>query len=523
MTDYVIVGAGSAGCVLAEALSARHSVVLLEAGGTDRIPEVAIPAAYSKLFRTGNDWAYSTEEEPGAMDRRLFLPRGKMVGGSSSMNAQLYVRGRPSDYDSWVELGAVGWGWDSVASVFVRMERNTRGAGPAHGDAGPLFVSDQRSINPLSRRFVAAAMAAGIPANPDFNDGDQTGVGYFQVTQRRGRRWSAADAFLRPALRRPTLRLVTNVTATRVLFDRGRAIGVEGIQNGRTVRFHADAEVIVSCGAFGSPHLLQLSGVGNPEHLRGVGIEPVHASPQVGENLQDHPVVGAIYDSLVAGTLDDAENAVEMASWVLLRRGRLTSPVAEAAAFVRSSPDIDEPNLQFHFGPVNFENHGMERYDGHGFSIGPVLVNPRARGSVRALSPDPRLHPAILTNSLTHRADVDALVAGVELAREIAAQSPLREIRGTELHPGPGEPDLERFVRSRVELLYHPVGTCRMGSDDGAVVDPQLRVRGIAGLRIIDASVMPRVTSGNTNAPTMMIASRGAELILGQSSNGNSS
>ena len=523
VADYVIVGAGSAGCVLAETLSARHSVTLIEAGGSDRIPEVAVPAAYSKLFRSDRDWAYSTEPEPGALGRRLFLPRGKMLGGSSSLNAQLYIRGRPSDYDGWAELGATGWDWKSVLPVFVRMENNTRGPSLSHGNSGPMLVTDQRSINPLSRRFVTAAIAAGIGPNPDFNDGYQTGVGYFQVTQKRGRRWSAADAFLRPALRRPTLRLVTGTTVTKVVIANGRAVGVEGLSGGRPQLFRAEAEVILACGTFGTPHLLQLSGVGAPDHLQALGIEVSVENRNVGENLQDHPAVAVVYDSLLGGTLDDAENPAEMARWAMFRRGRLTSPVAEAAAFVKSSDERDEPDLQFHFGPVNFENHGMEPYDGHGFSIGPVLITPESRGSVKAKSADPRQHPAIVTNSLTEPTDLEALVSGVEVAREIAAQNPLAQARGAELHPGPEVPDLEHFVRSRMELLYHPVGTCRMGSDDDSVVDPQLRARGIEGLRIIDASVMPKIISGNTNAPTMMIAARGAELILGQTSNGNSS
>lgn len=509
--------------MLAEALSARHSVTLIEAGGSDRVPEVAIPAAFSKLFKSERDWAYETDPEPGANGRQLFLPRGKMVGGSSSMNAQLYIRGRASDYDGWADLGAIGWDWQTVLPVFVGMETNTRGAGASHGDSGPVLVSDQRSLNPLSRRFVAASLAAGIPANPDFNDGHQAGVGYFQVTQKRGRRWSAADAFLRPALNRPTLRLVTDTTVTRVVVANGRAVGVEGLSDGRPQLFRAEAEVILAGGAFGSPHLLQLSGIGDPDHLRGVGIEPSIENRNVGENLQDHPAAAVVYDSLVAGTLDNAENPAEMARWAMFRRGRLTSPVAEAVAFVTSSEAADEPDIQFHFGPVNFENHGIEKYDGHGFTIGPVLINPASRGWVRANSPDPTQHPAIVTNSLTEPADLKALVSGVELAREIAAQPPLDQVRGAELHPGPSVTDLAEFVRNKMELLYHPVGTCRMGSDDDAVVDPQLRVRGVERLRVIDASVMPKITSGNTNAPTMMIAARGADLILNQSSNGNSS
>lgn len=517
VADYVIIGAGSAGCVLADRLSARHSVVVLEAGGSDRAMEVAIPAAFSKLFKTDRDWDFSTEPEPKAHGRSLYLPRGKMIGGSSSMNAMLYIRGRPSDYDGWEAAGADGWGWDSVLPVFKEMENNSRGDGEFHGAAGPLHVSDLRAINLLSRCFVEAAMAAGIPANADFNGPTQEGTGFFQVTQRRGRRWSAADAFLRRALRRPTLQVVTDALVTRVLIEDGRAIGVEYVADGRTHRVPAQAEVLVAAGAYGSPQLLQLSGVGDPDHLRQVGVEPVVESPAVGLNLQDHPVAMVMYDTPYERTLDHAESLPELMRWAVMRNGRLASPVAEACAFVRSSPDLAGPDLQFHFGPVCFAEHGMSDFAGHAYTFGPVLVNPRSRGHVRLRSANPSVPPAILTNSLSDPADVEALVNGLELAREIGAQSPFDPYRGAELSPGPEvrtRAEMAEHVRDRVELLYHPAGTCRMGSDDAAVVDPELKVRGVDGLRVVDASVMPTVVSGNTNAPTMMIAARGAEMIL---------
>ncbi len=517
VADYVIVGAGSAGCVLAGALSARHTVILLEAGGSNRSPEVAVPAAFSKLFKTERDWAYATEPEPAASRRSLYLPRGRMLGGSSSMNAMLYVRGRPSDFDGWEDDGAVGWGWDSVLPYFKAMESNTRGPDAFHGGSGPLVVGDIRRPHSLSHRFVEAAIATGIAPNRDFNGADQTGTGFFQVTQKRGRRWSAADAFLRPAMRRPTLHVVTRALATRLVISADRVTGVEYLHNGAQRRVEAEAGVVLSAGAFGSPHLLQVSGIGDPDHLRSIGIEPIVESRGVGQNLQDHPAVPVIYDSLLADTLDHADNLYELAKWLLARSGRLTSPVAEACAFVKSSSDVDEPDLQYHFAPVNFDNHGLDHHDGHAFTLGPVLVNPESRGEVLARSADPATPPAIKTNCLAARRDVEAMVRGIELAREIAAQTPFDDYRGPELKPGAGvtsSEQMEEYLRDNVELLYHPAGTCRMGSDEGAVVDPELRVTGVEGLRVVDASVMPRVVSGNINAATMMIAARAADLML---------
>jgi choline dehydrogenase len=515
--DYVIVGAGSAGCVLAEALSSRNTVVVLEAG-SDQLPrEAAIPAAFSKLFKTPSDWDYATEPEPAASDRSLYLPRGKMIGGSSSMNAMLHIRGRPADYDGWEAGGATGWGWESVLPVFKAMEDNSRGEDDHHGVGGPVRVEDVREIRPLTRSFVEAAIAAGIRPNNDFNAGSQLGVGFFQVTQRRGRRWSAADAFLRPAMGRPTLEVRTEAHAARLLFDADRAVGVEYVQDGETRTVHAEAGVVVATGSYGSPHLLQLSGIGDPDHLESIGITTRVASPDVGQNLQDHPVPPIIYESRVADTLDDAENVWELARWLLFRKGRLASPVAEACAFVSSSPEREQPDLQFHFGPANFDDHGLEPYEGHAFTLGPVLVNPKSRGSVRAVSADPGTPPEIRVNCLSEQEDIDALISGVELAREIVGQPPLDVYRGKELKPGGAvvsRADVEEFVRQNVELLYHPVGTCRMGSDDRAVVDPSLRVNGVESLWVADASIMPTIPSGNTNAATLMISARAAELIL---------
>ena len=518
VVDYVVVGAGSAGCVVAEGLSTRHSVALIEAGGSDRALEVAIPAAFYKLFKTERDWAYETEPEPSGNSRRLFLPRGRMLGGSSSMNAMIYMRGRASDYDGWQERGASGWGWESVLPVFKKMESNSRGESPFHGVDGPIRVEDLRNPNPFTRRFVDAAMQYGLPANHDFNGASQEGVGVFQVTQHRGRRWSAADAYLRPAMRRPTLNVITDALCTRIEVVNGSAAGVEYLKDGRLERIEARAEVILSGGVFGSAHLLQLSGIGDPDQLRGAGVDVTNPNRHVGRHLQDHPVAGLIQTATVGGTLDDAESISELLRWLLLRRGRLTSNVAEAGAFARSSDRLSHPDLQFHFGPVYFEGHGLVPFSGNAFSLGPILLTPGSEGSVLLTSQDPRQPPRIIGNYLARREDVEALIRGVTMARDIVSMRAFDAVRGEEILPGPmvrDHDELEDFVRNRFELLYHPVGTCRMGSTDQGVVDSDLRVHGISSLRVADASVMPRIVSGNTNAATMMIGARLVEKILG--------
>jgi choline dehydrogenase-like flavoprotein len=501
-------------------------VCLIEAGGSDRGLSVAIPAAFKKLFRTDRDWSFDTEPEPGAADRRLYLPRGKMLGGSSSMNAMIYIRGRPGDYDSWVDMGADGWGWDEVLPVFIAMESNSRGGSEFHGADGPVRVEDLRSPNQLTRRFLEAAIERGHPANLDFNGPSQEGVGLYQVTQRRGRRWSAADAFLRPSMVRPTLEVVTDAVCTRVVVDGDRAIGVEYASAGRLQRVSATREVILSAGSFGSPHLLELSGIGDPERLRGLGIDVVAESPHVGEHLRDHPVVGVIHRSNVGGTLDDAETYRELARWLTSRRGRLTSNVAEAGGFIKSSAGAAEPDLQLHFGPVFFADHGLTPFEGRAFSLGPLLLDPVSRGTVHARSSDPLELPMIRGNYLSDPAEVETLVTGLELTRDLLTARAFDDVRGEEILPGEGvigRQDLARFVRERVELLYHPVGTCRMGREGQAVVDPLLRVHGVRSLRVADASVMPRIISGNTNAATLMIGARAVEMILGQGSKGSES
>ena len=520
MHDYVIVGAGSAGCVLAARLTEDPSVsvLLIEAGRRDRHPNIKIPAAFAKQFQTGLDWDYATEPEPGCDGRSLYIPRGKSVGGSSSMNAMLYVRGHPLDYEGWEAAGAAGWGWDDIRPYFLKAEDNARGASEHHATGGPLRVEDERSPRPLTGRFLAACEAAGVPRIGDYNGPEQDGAALAQVTQRGGRRWSAADAYLRPALKRPNLELMTGAQVLGVEMREGRAVGVRHATRSGGAVAGAATEVIVAAGAIGSPQLLMLSGIGPAAALaeHGIGVEA--DLPGVGRNLQDHPYLVSIWDVPGGGSLADAERPRSLLEYALRRTGPLTSTVAEAFAFVRSRPGLAQPDLQFHFAPGYFSDNGFEEYDGHAVSMGPTLLSPRSRGAVTLRSADPAAKPRILTNSLTEPEDVAALVAGTRLAREFAATPPFAEVLGREVRPGPDaitDQDLEDDLRRRVDLLYHPVGTCRIGTDEDAVVDPQLRVRGVEGLRVIDASVMPTVPSGNTNAPTIAVAERAADLLRG--------
>ena len=522
--DYIIVGAGAAGCVLANRLSEDPdtSVLLLEAGGRDRSPNIKIPAAFAKQFHTRLDWDYWTEPEPHVDGRSLYVPRGKSLGGSSSMNAMLYVRGRPLDYALWEEQGAAGWGWDDVLPYFLRSENNARGASEFHGDGGPLIVSEQRSPRAdVDRRLMAASEAAGIPRIADYNGPEQDGVAMFQVNQRNGARFSVADAFLHPVEDRPNLTVRTRARVLGVELEAERAVGVRlATRFGREETVRAEREVILSAGALNSPHLLMVSGIGPADHLREVGVEVRHDLPGVGQNLQDHPFIALIWEVTDQNTLYQADKPKQLAEWMLRRSGPLTSSVAEVVAFVRTRAGLPAADIQFHMGAVYYEDHGAEEYDGHCASILPVLVSPQARGHVSLRSADPADKPRILTNSLSEPDDVQSLVAAMALAREIAAQGPLRDITVRELKPGPDvtdRADLEADLRRRLMLIYHPVGTCRMSDrGDDAVVDSQLRVHGLEGLRVVDASIMPVIPGGNTQAPTVMIAERAADLIRGR-------
>lgn len=523
MYDYVIVGAGSAGCVLANRLSEDPSVkvLLLEAGGGDRSLKVKIPAAFPQQFHTKLDWDFATEPEPHVDGRSLYVPRGKMLGGSSSMNAMLYVRGRPLDYDGWEAQGAKGWGYSDVLRYFIKSEDNVRGASEFHGVGGPLHVAEQRSPRPLGRRLLSASEQAGIPRIADYNGPEQDGVSMFQVTQRDGRRFSAADAYLRPARSRPNLEVRSQVLVLGIELEGERAAGVR-VRKGRggveTIR--AQREVLLSAGAIGSPQLLLLSGIGPADELREAGVAVHRDLPGVGRNLQDHPFVTMIWEVSDSDTLYGADKPGQLAEWLLRKSGKLTSTVAEVVAFTRTRGGLAAADIQFHMGAAYFEDHGAEEYDGHCMVIAPVLVSPQARGQVWLRSADPTDKPRILTNSLSEPQDVESMVAGMQLARRIAEQQPLREVTVKELKPGAQTVDrgeLEADLRRRLMLIYHPVGTARMSdTHEQAVVDSQLRVHGVQSLRVIDASVMPTIVGGNTNAPTIMVAERGADLIRGR-------
>jgi choline dehydrogenase len=527
--DYLIVGAGSAGCVLAHRLSADPSVrvLLLEAGPSDWHPFIHMPAGLAKLVgKKGVNWDYSTDPSPQLDQRRLWWPRGKVLGGSSSINAMCYIRGNARDYDEWAADGAQGWDWSQVLPYFRRAEDNSRGASALHGDHGPLGVSDPTHVNPLSRAFVAAGVQAGFPLNDDFNGPQQAGFGYYQTTTRRGARSSTAEAYLKPARNRPNLDVVTHALAHEVLFEGNRASGVAyAVGGGEVQRAHARREVIVCGGALNSPQLLMLSGLGPADALRAQGIAVRADLPGVGANLQDHLDICTLQRCTQPITYDQTSDLAIGLNYYLFRRGAGTSNIAEAGGFVRSRLATDErPDIQFHFVPAQLDDHGRNRLPGFGYTLHACFLRPHSRGRLHLASRDPAAKVRIDAGYLSDAGgfDLAVMLEAVALSRKVLAQPAFDAFRGEELFPGAqvrDEAALVEFVRRRAESIYHPVGTCRMGAADdaGAVVDPQLRVRGVEGLRVVDASVMPRLVGGNTNAPTIMIAERAADLILGPS------
>jgi choline dehydrogenase len=523
--DFIVVGAGSAGCVLANRLTAsgRHRVLLLEAGPPDLHPWLHIPLGFGKLFSDRRfNWCYATEPQPECHNREVIAPRGKVLGGSSSINGLIYIRGQAEDFNFWRQLGNAGWSFDDVLPYFRKAEDNERGADQFHGAGGPLAVSDLRDRHPLAEAYVEAALQCGYPRNDDFNGATQEGAGYYQTTMRSGVRSSTAAGYLKPARRRANLKVVPRALATRILFDGRRATGLEYLVGNDKHSVRAHVEVIVASGAFNSPQLLQLSGIGPAPLLQSLGIAAIADAPGVGDDLNDHFSGRIILRCKEAITLNDAVRSwsgklAHGLHYILTRRGYLAVPAVSSACFVRALPSSETPDSQCSISLFSAGAIGGDLHPFPGVTGNCVLLRPESRGYVRIKSADPKAAPAIHPNYLATQKDRDTVVAGVTAMRRIfQAPAMVRHI-AEEVEPGKqcdNDDELLDFIRRRGSTTYHPVGTCRMGQDQKAVVDQRLRVRGFAGLRVVDASIMPAVVSGNTNAATIMIGEKGADMIL---------
>jgi choline dehydrogenase len=526
--DYIVTGAGSAGCAIAARLSenGKYSVLLLEAGPPDTNPWIHIPLGFARTYVDPKvNWKFETAPQPQLNNRRLYLPRGKTLGGSSSINGMVYIRGNHGDYDEWRQRGCEGWDWDSVLPFFKKAEHQERGADDFHGTGGPLHVSDQPGRFELADAALAACEQAGIPRNPDFNGAVQEGCGYYQTTTSRRRRWSAAKAYLEPARGRPNLEIRTGVQATKVLIENNRAVGVEyqSARGRETAR--CGREVVVSGGAYGSPQLLQLSGLGPAEHLQDMGIPVVRDMPAVGSNLHDHFNTNLMWRCAKAVTLNDLENSwpkkiSAAVRYALFRSGPMASNGIHAGLFTRSDPRLERPDLQvniFEWSTLERSATQVKPHPFPGFTLMPVHLRPEGRGTVRLASPDPLAAPSVLFDYLRTEYDVRALLAGIRLCRVIAAQPALKDYVVEELVPGAhatSDEDLIDYVRASGVSNQHPTSSCAMGHGPNTVVDPRLRVHGIDGLRVADASIMPVVVGGNTNAPTIMIGEKCAAMML---------
>ena len=514
MFDYVIVGAGSAGCVLAARLSEDPSVkvALIEAGGRDDAPEIHTPITFAQLFKTKYDWDFATEPEPHLDNRRVYLPRGRMLGGSSSMNAMVYIRGHRADYDEWASGGASGWSYAEILPYFIKSEANERGQDQFHGAFGPLTVSDGRSRHGLVDAFLAAATEAGLEENSDFNGARQEGVGRYQLTQRKGLRCSAALAYLHPASQRPNLTIISAGLATRILFEKKRAVGVEIARDTGLEEIMAEREVLLAAGAYGSPQLLLLSGIGPANDLKMLQIE-VRENLPVGHNLQDHPVAGITLFTDVE-TLFTALSPENIELLQKDGRGPLTSNVAEAGAFMRTRPGLSAPDIQYYFVPAMFYDEGLSAPFDHAFTIGSCLLKPTSKGKVSLRSARPDAKPRILHNYFAAEEDRQSIIEGIRTSMKMTQRAPLRDVtRKPHLMPASDrDADIWEHIKRVVQTCYHPTSTCAIGS----VVDPELRVFGVDGLRVVDASVMPSVIRGNTNAPTIMIAEKASDMLRGK-------
>lgn len=526
--DYIVCGAGSAGCVMAARLSesGKYKVLLLEAGPSDERFWVKTPMGYPMLYTNpAVNWMFESEPEPELNNRALYQARGKLLGGSSSINGMIYIRGNPRDYDTWRQMGCEGWGWEDVLPYFRKSENNMRGADAFHGAGGPLTVSDQAFHPPIAQAMVEAGVQAGLPRNPDFNGARQEGAGFFQTTTRNKRRASSSQAYLKPARGRANLKTVTGAHVGRVLLEGRKAVGVEYYIGAETFHARADGEIVISGGAFGSPQTLLVSGIGGGEHLQAMGVPVLHDLKPVGDNLQDHFYTSVMFRCSQPVTMNDIANSWLKQLWigaqyVLLNKGPLTTNGIYAGFFARSNPSLDLPDLQINtniWTVASRDKSGMKPHPFPGVTLSPVHIRPDCRGTIRLKSADPKAPPEIRFNYLKTRHDIDAMIAGVRLVRKIAAQAALKPYVVGEISPGPekqSDAEIEAAVRATGISNLHPVGSCRMGHDESCVVDTRLRVHGMEGLRVVDTSIMPRIPAGNTNAPVIMVAEKASDMML---------
>ncbi|HTB36828.1 MAG TPA: choline dehydrogenase [Reyranella sp.] len=517
--DYIIIGAGSAGCAIANRLAEDLAlrILIIEAGPPDSSFMLKMPAGFASLGeKSPYNWRYETTPQKHCNDRRMYWPRGKTLGGSSSINAMLYVRGHASDYDHWRQLGNEGWSYDDVLPYFKKAENNERWSDDFHGKDGPLNVAEQVDPNKLNEAFLHAAGQVGYQRIDDFNGANQEGVGYYQVTQKERQRWSAASAYLRPAVERNrnNVHVISNALVERIILDRDRAMGVRYKQkDGRDEVARCSREIILAGGAVNSPQLLMVSGIGPADHLKSVGIRPLHDLPGVGGNLQDHLDAALLQFCKTRDTYDTANKLVSLYQYWKDKKGPGTSPIAESGGFLSTRPGLSAPDIQLHFLPVLVVDHGRTKMKKNGYSLHICTLRPESKGTIRLQSSDPGVHPLIDANYLAERRDLDTLIEGVKIGREIFSGTAFDPYRADEFQPGAAmktDAEIEQWIRSHCETIYHPVGTCKMGpaNDPMAVVDHRCRVHGLVGLRVVDASVMPTLVGGNTNAPTIMIAER---------------